>query len=385
MSYISSLVYCRVHVIWFLSFIVIVLLLSQWSADLSTSEIISETSWSRINTINDGWIDAWPDIAPTGNSEAGGGGSSASDPVQEYESHPESGYKQDAQMNAISKNAMLYMEPRRIENAMYVLNNFNSLTPMSWDLVIVCSSENQDFMEQKANMLLGTRKVYFLVILPAIFSGAGYNALFLKLAFWNQIPYDTVLVFQSDSVLCANSPFRIEDFMKYKYIGCALGEAYGVGSHYDWAPHPFYGSGGLTIRNVEYHKACLKNPKLASLRVGPWAAEDLFFSHCVHEGSETDRAENVTVMQQFCTQQGFKQPSFGMHKFWDQGYRFAPSHVRKMVEHCPEIIPLRIQVITEPAWNITTEPTIFNLTAHNEAKAKRKLEEAKAKFSIVRQ
>ncbi|KNC75200.1 hypothetical protein SARC_12268, partial [Sphaeroforma arctica JP610] len=275
---------------------------------------------------------------------------------------PEDELEQNVQTQDVSKNAMLYMEPRQIESAMYVLNNFNSLVPMSWDLVIACSTANREFMEEKTNMLLGTRKVHFLVVLPEKFSRTLYNALFLKLDFWNQIPYETLMIFQSDSVLCANSPFRIEHFLKYNYLGCALGDSYGLGSHNDWAPSPFYGSGGLTIRNVEHHKACLTDPNLAAKRRATGAAEDVFFSYCVHVGPESGRAPNASVLHEFCTQQGYQQPSFGIHKFWDQGYRFAPSQVRKMVEHCPEIIPMRIHVTSELAWNSTAEPVIFNVT-----------------------
>jgi len=57
--------------------------------------------------------------------------------------------------------------------------------------------------------------------------------------FWMQLePAEHMLLFQSDSILCANSGRQVEDFFEYDFVG---------------APHPFFPgafNGGLSLRNV---------------------------------------------------------------------------------------------------------------------------------------
>jgi hypothetical protein len=57
--------------------------------------------------------------------------------------------------------------------------------------------------------------------------------------FWEQLgPAQHMLLFQTDSILCANSHWRADDFLEYDFIG---------------AVHPFFAesfNGGLSIRSV---------------------------------------------------------------------------------------------------------------------------------------
>lgn len=55
---------------------------------------------------------------------------------------------------------------------------------------------------------------------------------------WNDLaPADHVLIFQSDSVLCANSVRSVEDFFEYDYVGAPIAPELGVGYN-----------GGLSLR-----------------------------------------------------------------------------------------------------------------------------------------
>ncbi len=56
---------------------------------------------------------------------------------------------------------------------------------------------------------------------------------------WEQLaPAKHVLIFQADSILCSNSPLRVDDFLKYDFIGAPIHENYGEGYN-----------GGLSLRN----------------------------------------------------------------------------------------------------------------------------------------
>jgi hypothetical protein len=70
--------------------------------------------------------------------------------------------------------------------------------------------------------------------------------------FWMQLePAEHMLLFQSDSILCANSGRRAEDFFEYDFIG---------------APHPFFPdafNGGLSLRNVSLSRQIVETWNIA--------------------------------------------------------------------------------------------------------------------------
>ncbi|KAL8898554.1 MAG: hypothetical protein Q9192_002023 [Flavoplaca navasiana] len=53
-------------------------------------------------------------------------------------------------------------------------------------------------------------------------------------------PYEHLLLFQSDSILCANSPRMLEDFLEYDFVGAPIDPKYGQGMN-----------GGLSLRKRE--------------------------------------------------------------------------------------------------------------------------------------
>ncbi|KAG4427541.1 hypothetical protein IFR05_016975 [Cadophora sp. M221] len=56
---------------------------------------------------------------------------------------------------------------------------------------------------------------------------------------WEQLaPAGHVLIFQADSILCSNSPLKVDDFLQYDFVGAPIAESYGRGYN-----------GGLSLRN----------------------------------------------------------------------------------------------------------------------------------------
>lgn len=57
--------------------------------------------------------------------------------------------------------------------------------------------------------------------------------------FWNSLaPANHVLLLQADSILCSNSPRRVDDFLEYDFVGAPVSSKYGSGYN-----------GGLSLRN----------------------------------------------------------------------------------------------------------------------------------------
>ena len=69
-----------------------------------------------------------------------------------------------------------------------------------------------------------------------------YSRLLTSRLFWEKLPLEHVLVFQVDSVLCARSSLRIDDFINYDFVGAPLPKFY-------WADGLRFGNGGLSLRS----------------------------------------------------------------------------------------------------------------------------------------
>ena len=85
------------------------------------------------------------------------------------------------------------------------------------------------------------------------FSKKDYNALLLSQAFWRALlGRKKVLIFQTDTVLCANSEHSLEEFMGFDYIGATWNPRRPVGL----VIHG--GNGGLSLRDWHVSMECLR-------------------------------------------------------------------------------------------------------------------------------
>lgn len=148
-----------------------------------------------------------------------------------------------------------------------------------------------------------------------------YNALLLTRRFWEQVRgHDKILVFQTDSLLCAGSDFGIRDFISFDYIGARWQRKRPVGVVADG------GNGGLSLRDK-------KKTLLALSRFPPGAwpgAEDGYFAfHLDIMGARIGRGDECA---KFCTQERFEFRSFGAHQI----QRLDPDGLRRFLDYCPD-------------------------------------------------
>jgi hypothetical protein len=94
-----------------------------------------------------------------------------------------------------------------------------------------------------------------IIELPSTVPPFNYEGLSHFLAsswFWNLLsPAKHMMLFQTDSMICANSGHRVEDFLEYDFIGAA---------------HPYFReafNGGLSLRNVTLSRQIAENYNIA--------------------------------------------------------------------------------------------------------------------------
>ncbi len=153
------------------------------------------------------------------------------------------------------------------------------------------------------------------------FSEKTYNALLLSEAFWNSLNgRKKILIFQTDTVLCANSEYSLEEFMDFDYIGATWNPRRPVGL----VIHG--GNGGLSLRDWHVSTDCLRRfpPDLWS------GGEDGYFAfHGEIVGGKVGGPDDC---EKFATHKRFKRMSFGAHQVQSLG----EAELAKFLRYCPE-------------------------------------------------
>jgi hypothetical protein len=148
-----------------------------------------------------------------------------------------------------------------------------------------------------------------------------YNALLLSKVFWeNVIGRNKILIFQTDSILCSNSEYKLNDFIDYDYIGSKWSRHRPIGIIVDG------GNGGLSLRDWQKSYDCLN----LFPRIWWTGGEDGYFAfHIELIGGKVGQSEKCA---EFSTQISFEAKSFGCHKI----IQLSVSDKAKFLQYCPE-------------------------------------------------
>jgi hypothetical protein len=141
-----------------------------------------------------------------------------------------------------SNKVAVIMETRKSAAVIPLILHFSAVLGPDWPVVIYTSAENfGSFSTSKA--LARHQKSGRIVIRPLAeglyFPNWDSVTSFLTTTWlWNQLaPAEHILIFQADSILCANAPRSVEDFFQWDYIGAPITPQFGQGYN-----------GGLSLR-----------------------------------------------------------------------------------------------------------------------------------------
>lgn len=131
------------------------------------------------------------------------------------------------------------------------------------------------------------------------------NNLLNNISFWNSLNSDKILFIQTDSAICTRSPYKLEQFMQYDFIGAP---------HEDYAYFP---NGGFSLRSKAAMLYCVEtlnaNEKHNEMH------EDFVFARCL-ANSQTQmhwKLPDNNTMSQFSAESTLYEPQpLGMHKLW---------------------------------------------------------------------
>jgi len=176
------------------------------------------------------------------------------------------------------------------------------LSPKGWKIIVYCGNSNAhrvpyDFIE-KRNLNKDN------LTIPE------YNNLLTSSVFWKSMPYENVLIFQTDSVIIDPN---LDEFLKYDYVGAPWKK------NMKWLPKKkpglffsskidkYVGNGGLSLRRKSAMLRAINSVSYNGTN------EDIFYSiHC----SLFLSIPSTEIASQFSVESVFYPKPKGVHKFW---------------------------------------------------------------------
>lgn len=172
--------------------------------------------------------------------------------------------------------AAVMVEPRT-KNLIETINLFLKNLPLDTHFVIYHGSKNKNLLLQTYSDEIQKEKLSLHNLGVENLTINSYSKLLTSIEFYESIPSENILIFQTDAVVCGNTPFKIEQFMNYDFIGAPLSGLINNSIHFYFLAraklinYKNYMNGGLSFRK--------KSKMIQVLTKYPWdhmIAEDIW-------------------------------------------------------------------------------------------------------------
>ena len=198
----------------------------------------------------------------------------------------------------------------------------NMIETLAVPIQLFHGPENQQFIENSPlKPYIQTGALMLSALKADTLDATGYNTLLLSKRFWRHLASRRkILIFQTDSILCKNSDYKLQDFMAFDYIGSKWKRERPVGLILDG------GNGGLSLRDWAMSYECLQR---FPAKLWPGAEDGYYAFHLdLMEGNigrDLDCAK-------FGTQDEFLTKSFGAHQIT----RLSKEELSLFITYCEE-------------------------------------------------
>lgn len=170
-----------------------------------------------------------------------------------------------------------------VKQTLYHLDN-------NWTLMIVCTNENIEYMKKKLKDI----KNVIYKITPKLDNFIDYNDLLLSKEFWNELLFEKVLIFQTDTLMLRKG---IETFIEYDYVGAPSSKSFKIMN------------GGFSLRTVSKMIECLEHTS-----PNEYEEEDKFFTRILK--CLSCNLPNFDIAKEFSIEHIYHNLPFAMHKAW---------------------------------------------------------------------
>jgi hypothetical protein len=186
----------------------------------------------------------------------------------------------------IGKKVATIIESRKFDNLIPLILHFSSVLGPSWPIVLFTSLPQADLGDSAAFMEGLSDGRFEIRSLPSNVTFTNHkdvSSFLTKPWFWEQLaPADHVLIFQADSIICANAQQHVDDYLEYDMIGAPI--RFGMGQGYN---------GGLSLRSRQKMLDIVRkhNWEEAWEGVMRWKAEQAERERLVNEQAAKEQQE----------------------------------------------------------------------------------------------
>ena len=206
------------------------------------------------------------------------------------------------------------VEPRQHKALEFVLHNVLTNLSREWNVVLMHGNKNAEYVDNiltKHALLEHRNRIQLVNLNVDNLTMPEYNTLLTSTSFYEKIPTETFLVFQTDSMICPKDKKLIDNYLNYDYVGAP------------WAHHnQEVGNGGFSLRK--------KSKALQKIKNCPYNGEneDLYFSSDKCEGL---LKPNFNKAKLFSNESIYTKHSFGVHKVWSI---FSRDDLKAKIKSC---------------------------------------------------
>ena len=227
-----------------------------------------------------------------------------------------------------SRYSAVIIEPRKHKALEFVVENALSNLESSWSIYLFHGNQNLEWIhsifESNPVWRAHRNRIHLIRLVPEVdnLSIDQYNQLLYSTWFYEKIPTETFLLFQTDSILCSSGRHLLQDFMDYDYVGSPWRD------HYISGQENQVGNGGLSLRKKS------KMLDILSQNPNPSGPEDVFFSY----GCPTLRKPTNEQARRFGIDMVYSPQSFGVHQAWKN---LSRDELYRLEKQCPEFSILK--------------------------------------------
>ncbi|KAI0191454.1 hypothetical protein EV127DRAFT_511096 [Xylaria flabelliformis] len=232
------------------------------------------------------------------------------------------------------------IEDRPLGNLIPVMLHFHSVLGPEWPIILYTSPSTASTLLRSAPFSRAISsseiEIRHLPHDTTFDSHASVSAFLASPFLWTDLePFVKILLFQADSILCAASSARVDDFLEYDLLGAPIDSRFGTGFN-----------GGLSLRNRELVLRVLerwdfKTDSTAADAPREWRYEDQwFFARMKELGEHGELGVKVNLPDQDTASR------FAVETIWVEGQmplgfhqpqRWQGEHLGDIMEYCPEV------------------------------------------------
>uniref|UniRef100_A0A6C0KTL5 DUF5672 domain-containing protein n=1 Tax=viral metagenome TaxID=1070528 RepID=A0A6C0KTL5_9ZZZZ len=222
------------------------------------------------------------------------------------------------------KYSAIIIEPRQHIALSFVLENICKNLSDEWLVIIMHGINNIEFIDNIiSNHLHKYRnRIAKINLFVDNLKLSEYNELLVSEYFYNKIPTEKFLVFQTDSMISEKNKELINNFLDYDYVGAPWKDLTDGNHKYS------VGNGGFSFRDKNACLECIKNNKWDGCN------EDMFFSKYITNKPSIDEAKMFSI------ETIYSDKSFGTHKPWFYFYEHQINNLSEQFDGLDQLMKL---------------------------------------------